>query len=587
MQSISRATTAKPRRSKSLDRKILVQKARDFRTPRPVIDRAIEELYIALDSAVSLSCLILFRAGENDQLVKKEIDPRQYNDADLFRNDFTAICLLRKSTFIDTTFDRAGAALDSFKRAEDTCGRVNKRFEDLSLDPEFTGSNVWLLNALTRKIDRLLGTFNIDEFFDSGTWGPGVSTLVKGNDTGAPRKFREESGITKQLYPLIVDAACVAYPGWFPGIRDTLQTQEGNTVITVPKNAKTDRTIGIEPGLNTWFQLSAGSMIRSRLRYAGFNLNSDFKNQNAAFVGSRSGHLATVDFSAASDTISLGLVREILPPRWFTVLDSIRSHSYNLDKKWHPYKKFSAMGCGFTFELESLIFVSAALAVCEYLNLPTEEVSVFGDDIILPTEAYELYSQFCKFLGFTVNSEKSFFDGYFRESCGSYFFDGMDVKPIFLKDRPTTIRTLYKLINQVRTLSHRYGYAESCDDRFYPCWKYLYNQVPRDLAFPGPRSLGDSCIAENCDSVSWRKPANWIEGFLIPGLVLSAVEVYSEDQALLLARLSTASRERDYGNMTPLRSITRMTIKRSLFAAQWYNLGPWITASRSNLRRQP
>jgi hypothetical protein len=144
--------------------------------------------------------------------------------------------------------------------------------------------------------------------------------------------------------------------------------------------------------------LAAGRVIRRKLRNAGFDLNSDQKNARSALYGSKTDKLATVDFKQASDTISARLVEEILPPAWYTVLNALRSEYYTLDGIVTPYAKFSAMGNGFTFELESLIFVSAALACCQYLKLDSSSVSVFGDDIIIPSEAYPLYTEFCRFL---------------------------------------------------------------------------------------------------------------------------------------------------------------------------------------------
>jgi hypothetical protein len=85
------------------------------------------------------------------------------------------------------------------------------------------------------------------------------------------------------------------------------------------------------------------------------------------------------------------------------------------------------MGNAITFALESAIF--AALAVQSvHLVYPRwstkkcfESIAVYGDDVILPVDAYDVYTQLAVRCGFTVNLEKSYshFDaGAYRESCG-------------------------------------------------------------------------------------------------------------------------------------------------------------------------
>jgi hypothetical protein len=544
--------------------------------PRSFFERSIEDFFISLDTALSLSCLILYRAGEFEQLVKKDIKPDHYNDPVQFRDDFAAVSFLRKSQFLKTGIDVKSEALKSFAKAEIQCKETNKRFTNLQFDPLFKGPNVWLLHSLERKICRILGEFNVGDFFDDGTWGPGVSQLVKGRDVSATRKFRDERGITATLYPIIKDTLPLAYPLWYRdgGLSD-LTLCDGNIVITVPKNAKTDRTIAIEPGINTFFQLAMGKSIRRRLRRAGYNLNSDVKNATGALFGSKSGSLATVDFSSASDTIAKRLVEEILPPEWFRVLDAIRSHSYTLDRSVFPYEKFSAMGCGFTFELESLIFVAAALSVAEYLGLDDSDISVFGDDIIIPTEGVALYSSFCNFLGFTVNASKTCSTGYFRESCGSYFFNGLDVKPLFLKEDQLDVKAIYRLANGIRLLSHRRNLDYGCDRKLYTVWNRLVKRIPIDLRIFGSRLAGDICLIGNFDEACPRRARDQHEGFLHAGLVDRPVNIFVDDSALLIARVWRPS-IRDFRNEVPLRAVTKIFFKRNILAPQWYNFGPWI-----------
>jgi len=550
---------------------------RTYRLPPERLSRQIEEFYISLDTPVSLTCLILYRAREFKQLVEKEIEPANYIDRFRLRDDLAAVSLLRKSKFLNTGIDKRQKALNSFKTSEECCKIVNKRFRNLSEDQLYTGPCVSLLNTMIRKIEFILGDLSADELFDLGSWGPGVSHLVKGKNVSAPRKFREECGITTDAYAAVASSLVAAYPRWFDESKlQSLICTHGNKVITVPKNAKTDRTIAIEPGLNTWFQLAIGKSIRRRLGRVGFDLNSDKKNQLGALKGSIDGSLATVDFSSASDTISRELVREILPPRWYSILDTFRSHNYELDGSCHPYEKFSAMGNGFTFELESLIFVCAALAVCEYNHASTDEVSVFGDDIILPSSCFDLYSQFCTFLGFTVNKQKSFSSGYFRESCGSYFFAGLDVKPIFLKDPVLSILDVYKFANSIRTLAHRRNLGYGCDQRLFGIWSYIVRSAPESLRFRVESRYLTSGFVSNFDEARPSLARDQWCGYLHPGLVVTPVSLEDCSDGMLNTRLWRRSSDQGYGNSFDLRSVVSIRFKKRLYAPQWHDYGPWI-----------
>jgi hypothetical protein len=63
--------------------------------------------------------------------------------------------------------------------------------------------------------------------------------------------------------------------------------------------------------------------------------------------------------------------------------------------------------------------------------------SVFGDDIIVPTKAYERTLRLLRLLGFTPNPEKSFGSGSFRESCGHDYYHGYNVRPVFVRKLKT------------------------------------------------------------------------------------------------------------------------------------------------------
>lgn len=537
--------------------------------------RVIEHFYIALDTPVSLSCYLLYKYGEFEQLAYKDIDPGSYESATKFRDDYAAVSFLRKNSFLKTNIDRREVALTAFKKAELQCRVTNQRIQRL-LDVGYDADcPVYLLWGLARKIEKILGDFDIDRMLDKCTWGPGVSQLVKGEDTSGARKFDIECEVTRDAYALFEPVFSQAYPLWTAWSKDA-KFKPGNHIITVPKSAKTDRTIAIEPGINTFIQLGIGKLIRERLRFAGYNLDSDLKNQRGAYLGSIDDSLATIDFKAASDTISKKVVEFLLPPKWFNVLNAARSHYYTLDGQISCAEKFSTMGNGFTFELESLIFVAAALTVCESLGLDDSGVSVFGDDIIIPSLAVSQYTELVTYLGFTINNEKSFSQGYFRESCGCYYFNGMDVKPLYLKRDLVYAKDLFRLANAIRALSHRFNNFWSCDIRFSRMWSLVTHLIPQSLRLKGPISSGDASIHVNPDELEVRYPKDSWCGRLYTGVPEVPISIEKCSFGLLLARLHKASGDMPHGNNVPLRARTRTVLKKHMLVHQWYDFGPWL-----------
>lgn len=564
-------------------------------------DRVICDFFSSLDTPKSLAAYILYNSGEHRQLLDLTVDPNHYleSQGDLLSLDYLVVNFLSKADFLDTSYDKKQRALDKFLSMEQQCKETNLRFKSDSelLNSEFAT----LLFVMRRKMDLILGDFSAEEFTDSPAWGPGVSTLIKGCDTSATRKFQSETGITNELYSHVKDILPLAYPGWLGRelLRDSSYTiQKGNTVTTVPKNSKTDRVIAIEPGFNLFFQKAIGSMVKRRLGRFGIDLTNQSRNQELSRIGSLTGNLATVDFSSASDTISKRLVEYILPERWFTVMNATRSKSGLLNDSPFMWEKFSSMGNGFTFELESLIFFAAALSCCEALGVVTKDVSVYGDDVIIPTAAYDLFSKFSAFLGFTVNPSKSFSTGLFRESCGAHWFRGIDIKPIFLKERLTHAFSVFKLANSVRRLGHRRNFNYGCDRRFLACWRSILQGLPATLrSLKVPEGYGDGGILSNFDEAVPTKQRNGYEGFLTRAAREQSISCSHDSHGLLISRLTNIngglksdswypeSKQRflsnlhglstnGYSNTEPLRGRTRRQVFL-LSVQSWYNLGSW------------
>lgn len=568
------------------------------RVERDFTPAVILELLSALDSPRSLTVWLLYKYGEHDQLTKLSCDPNIYDCPSRFRDDYLATSLLSKASFLKTSFNRKGIALEKFFKSEEQCKDTNDRlFPFLSqFFPEPISELHPLVSRVRSKIRVLLGRFDSSELFDRSDWGPGVSTLLKGAHSVKPNKYQHETGMTQEVYDTVWPFLEESYPLWWHRIlslRDPT-IEVGNVVTTVPKNSKTDRVIAVEPGFNLFFQKGIGSMIRSRLLRGGCNLNDQSINQRLSSLAFQHG-LATVDFASASDTVAFETVRLLLPRDWYNAMVAFRCKSGRLQgtSQTLRWKKFSSMGNGYTFELESLIFYAIALTVTEMRSPESLNfVSVYGDDVILPSNAYPDFLNLCALLGFSINQEKSFSSGNFYESCGAHWFRGVDVKPFYIKDRVTTASELYSVHNRVIEYAHECLHSMGLDARFKRVTRLIRTYV-NTLDFNlVPRILGDSGFFSNLDHALTLRTTRVIRmvGYRIRIQAEVAKSLYFDGDGLLLANLRSVSipgesgfitpgtRKKDSdGNDVPLKSSTiRKTLYTIVPSGQWYNFGCWM-----------
>lgn len=460
--------------------------------------------------------------------VAKAFDVTVYTSADLLLQDRLVVDLFSKFEWPDSPFNKREQALLKFAEAEVRCRETNARLRYPC--PNDTVENS-LIHAIRRNIARWLGDFDPNEMLEFSRFGPGSTLCVSGPFTTEYFKLCEkEPTVSSSAFPYA--EALLAYdPKWrahlmsihpmdvrgpfspLMGCEPQLTLTDSNKVTFVPKNAKTERSIAIEPYFNLYFQLGVGGMLRERLfRRCGVNLDSQLRNQQLALKGSLLGELATIDFSMASDTISNSVVELLLPPTWFKHLDRLRTTSYVMNGFTNRYEKFSSMGNGFTFELETLIFYSIAHACCEYLGVPIEDVNVFGDDVVLPTQVCELFIKLSNYLGFKVNEEKSFWTGPFRESCGEDFLKGVRVRPVFCKELQT-IQDVAKLANRLYELNRSVGFGSRLSNSLDNIVSLCHRRIPSDvrsLVVGPPSEDYDGYIHVPIDSLHESQFARWI-----------------------------------------------------------------------------
>ncbi len=333
-----------------------------------------------------------------------------------------------------------------------------------------------VLHTAMRKISSVLGDLPCWDDLRP-RFGPGATTETK-KSVASPRTKLGAKLTCSGNFTAIAPDFLAGLPGLGVGGAERVDLViKSGRLSFVPKNAKTYRAIVVEPPLNGMAQLALGDYIAKRLRLVGVDTRDQTKNQRLAREGSITGLLATLDLSSASDTIARKLVWHLLPWEWANVLDCCRTPSIEHEGKRYDLEKFSSMGNGYTFALESLIFWALAKATAEETS-SQGEVTTFGDDIILPRTAVPLFREVMRACGFILNDDKSFWDGPFRESCGCDYYAGIDIRPCYLDDVATP---------QALFVMHNF-YVAQYDDEMA---ELVLGFIPDPVKLFGPPMMGD------------------------------------------------------------------------------------------------
>lgn len=212
-------------------------------------------------------------------------------------------------------------------------------------------------------------------------------------------------------------------------------------LVFVPKQAGKDRTICMEPA---WLQyLQQGVRLQlSSFTHQGWHPLSKFTDLSDQTVNQRLcaeaiwHSLATIDLSNASDSVSWRLIRRLTEriPLGRYLLGS-RSTSTLIAGEVVSFDKFAPMGSALCFPIECILFASVVeLAYRMHYGQASKGhlsgCSVYGDDIICPSEIFHLVVQILVSIGFVVNPTKSFSSGAYYESCGVEYVHGVRVETL-------------------------------------------------------------------------------------------------------------------------------------------------------------
>lgn len=392
---------------------------------------------------------------------------------------------LLKKWEVENSSDADKAALEKFLQVNVACKEW--ALPDLATLSETDG---WRSEMLLNGVKDVVWSFwnrhgypLVDHPFDllaKGKVGPGANALADGGDFYTKFFSSRLSCSDRSLYSWY-RRYITAYPEWLSA-EETRQSSYGDAVVVegsrlafVPKNDKISRCICVEPTLNTYFQLGLGWHLERRLseRFGIALEDQQFKNRDLACLGSITDGLSTIDLSSASDSISLGMLRWLLPPDFYNLLMKYRCSQVEIPGHGSvQLNMISTMGNGYTFPLQTMIFAAAVVACFHLRGIPVGKSAslrkwgsgstsenlwgVNGDDIVVPRSITQDVIFLLKLLGFSVNNDKTFVEGPFRESCGGDYFRGTNVRGVYIK-RLKTDADLYSAYNRLVRFQTRSG----------------------------------------------------------------------------------------------------------------------------------
>lgn len=352
-------------------------------------------------------------------------------------------------------------SLRDFIEVNELCGLRGTIFE--TTKPTWLDdARLFIIRTLERVAYEEFGSVQdcLDIGFLTRHWrfGPGSSVKCNGFTHTADKIFSSVS-ITDTCKPL---ASVLLKSDPYYAMK--LRRQEspwievkGSNMTTVPKNEQTRRTICTEPLGNMACQLAAGRYIQEALSYIGLDLTTqqdrdyEFANQRLAHNASIGGHLATIDLKSASDLISLELIKALWPPKWYELMLMCRSSNTSMKIDGVDIgitlNMMSTMGNGFTFPMMTLTLLAIVHSVVPR-GYHRSRMAVFGDDIICESAYYDKVVVALTEAGLSVNTDKSFSHGPFRESCGGDFCMGYEITPFYVKTLSSDA-DIFVAINQV------------------------------------------------------------------------------------------------------------------------------------------
>jgi hypothetical protein len=416
-------------------------------------------------------------------------------------------CMAKK--FLDSntiTQEAEQEALRRLKESNSLCQEWSFK-PNLSLDEMILGDVSSLMDSFF--FPDGLGLLSLTAIAERFGVGPGANVGATKDNSFIGKVFNGPMSCTDRSLYRMYELAISRSPRWSAAEKRRCSTHglrvvHGEKWSAVPKTSvpAVARGIGTQPLLNMLFQKGIGIALEERLKtrfHIDLSAQPDL-NKRLALEGSIGNSFATVDLKEASNSISLALCKEILPASQLAWLLRTRCARTTLPSgEGLDLYILSGMGNGYTFPLQTAIFASIAITAMRHAGItPIYNVwcktwrrwipgnfGVFGDDIIVPSQAYGMLHRALVLLGFRVNDDKSFFAGRFRESCGGDYFSGHDVRPVYCKSLATQ-QDVYSLFNRTIRWSAKHGIALDAT------WTLLRSRISQRKLLTVPFTEGDT-----------------------------------------------------------------------------------------------
>lgn len=437
----------------------------------------------ALNTPHSVALSICYRYEQYDELynlLKRTVPlysdgSSPYENINNMRAFFQANALFSKSDDLPAIDGLEEAAIHSFFECEEANSETNKRF----LLGQVSSPLIYRTNQIL--ID-LLGDFSELDYAQNLRFGPGSSSTCRGLSATLAHKLESDILCTPRSQE-ILDRTFRHFYQYYYRLKPIVATATSNSFLTIPKTFKERRGICIGQHGNIIGQLALGSLYRRKFkRFVNLDRAADFHRK---LVKEKWSEIATIDLRRASQMISRRAVQAVWPEQWLSVMDDLREEYTNLYGILNYNQHYSAMGNGFTFEMESVLFYSLCKAAMQNKGLKWNYLSVFGDDIIVDKECAEVVIEALVEFGFEINQDKTFIDGPFKESCGMDTLRGHEVRPIFLRNYSDgkILELKYKLANSVLRMASNSCSHLCLDGSFYRTWISVIRSIPEHRRF--------------------------------------------------------------------------------------------------------
>lgn len=245
--------------------------------------------------------------------------------------------------------------------------------------------------------------------------------------------------IPKELYDVFSRRTGLDLLEW-PSVKLCKYEELVSKTLFAPKGIDKKRVIS--PGCTglIWFQnaifRALDELFKKHPEY-NIDLHDQEKSRRLVTIAALRGTIATIDLSAASDSVTWKLVEQLfIGTEWYSILKFSRAKYTKLpDGRVIELAKAYPMGDPLCFPMQCLVFSSICELACRLMGV-NSLYRVYGDDIEVEYKIYKCVVWLLTKLHFTVNTEKSFSPAeFFKESCGMESFFGYDVSPCRISRR--------------------------------------------------------------------------------------------------------------------------------------------------------